>query len=108
MRVLVTGADGFLGRYLVGDLPGHTVICASRRPMQGVDWRPLPDLGGNVDWAPLLQGVDAVVHLANIAHQQASGMTSGVSIKGRRRRCAPRRRRPASGSSSMYRRSMRR
>jgi UDP-glucose 4-epimerase len=40
--------------------------------MPGVDWRPLPDLGGNVDWAPLLQGVDAVVHLANIAHQQAS------------------------------------
>jgi nucleoside-diphosphate-sugar epimerase len=72
MRVLVTGADGFLGRYLAADLPGHTVICASRRPMAGVDWRPLPDLGGDVDWAPLLQGVDAVVHLANIAHQQAS------------------------------------
>jgi UDP-glucose 4-epimerase len=72
MRVLVTGADGFLGRYLVAGLPGHTLICASRRRMPGVDWRPLPDLGGNVDWAPLLQGVDAVVHLANIAHQQAS------------------------------------
>lgn len=72
MRVLVTGADGFLGRYLVADFPGHTVICASRRPMAGVDWRPLPDLGGDVDWAPLLQGADAVVHLANVAHQQAS------------------------------------
>jgi nucleoside-diphosphate-sugar epimerase len=72
MRVLVTGADGFLGHHLVADLPGHTVICASRRPMPGVDWRPLADLGGDVDWAPLLQGVDAVVHLANIAHQQAS------------------------------------
>jgi UDP-glucose 4-epimerase len=72
MRVLVTGADGFLGRYLVADLPGHTLICASRRPMPAADWRPLPDLGGEVDWAPLLQGVDAVVHLANIAHQQAS------------------------------------
>jgi nucleoside-diphosphate-sugar epimerase len=72
MRVLITGADGFLGRHLVADLPGHTVICASRRPMPGLDWRPLPDLGGDVDWAPLLQGVDAVVHLANIAHQQAS------------------------------------
>jgi UDP-glucose 4-epimerase len=72
MRVLVTGADGFLGRHLVADLPGHTLVCASRRPMPGIDWRPLPDLGGHVDWAPLLDGVDAVVHLANIAHQQAN------------------------------------
>ncbi len=72
MRVLVTGAAGFLGSYLVADLPGHTLICASRRPMPGADWRPLPDLGGDVDWAPLLQDVDAVVHLANIAHQLAS------------------------------------
>jgi len=72
MRVLVTGADGFLGRYLVTGLAGHEVICASRRPMADVDWRPLGDLTGVVDWETLLQGADAVVHLANIAHQQAS------------------------------------
>ena len=72
MRVLVTGADGFLGRYLVTGLAGHEVVCASRRPMAGVDWRPLGDLAGVVDWETLLQGVEAVVHLANIAHQQAS------------------------------------
>jgi len=72
MRVLVTGADGFLGRYLIAGLPEHGVICASRRPMENVEWRPLGDLAGDVDWKALLQNVDAVVHLANIAHQQAS------------------------------------
>jgi UDP-glucose 4-epimerase len=40
--------------------------------MPGVSWRELSDLRGAVDWDALLQGVDAVVHLANIAHQQAS------------------------------------
>ncbi len=72
MRILVTGADGFLGRYLVSGLSGHTLICASRRPMPGVEWRQLGDLRGAVDWDDLLRGVEAVVHLANIAHQQAS------------------------------------
>src|SRR5262245_47764639 len=72
MRVLVTGADGFLGRYVLPALSGQAVICASRRPMQGVAWRELGDLRGPVDWDALLQGVDAVVHLANIAHQQAT------------------------------------
>lgn len=72
MRVLVTGADGFLGRRLVTALPGHSVIGASRRPMPDVEWRRLDDMRGKVDWERLLAGVDAVVHLANIAHKHAS------------------------------------
>jgi nucleoside-diphosphate-sugar epimerase len=71
MRVLVTGAGGFLGTHLMRGLVGHTLIAASRRPMDGHEWRHLPDLAGPVDWDALLQGVDAVVHLANIAHQTA-------------------------------------
>jgi UDP-glucose 4-epimerase len=71
MRVLVTGAGGFLGTHLMRDLAGHTLIAASRNPVEGREWRRLPDLAGPVDWDALLQGVDAVVHLANLAHQTA-------------------------------------
>ncbi|MEI9901443.1 MAG: NAD-dependent epimerase/dehydratase family protein [Hyphomicrobium sp.] len=72
MRVLITGAGGFLGTHLLRGLGGHTVIAASRRRIDGHEWRRLADLGGEVDWDSVLRDVDAVVHLANIAHQSAS------------------------------------
>jgi UDP-glucose 4-epimerase len=74
--VLVTGSDGFIGRHLVPYLAaqGYKVIAASRSAaVEGpniVSAR-LPDLSGEVDWAPLLRGCDAVVHLAGIAHTNA-------------------------------------
>lgn len=72
MRVLITGAGGFIGSHLVRGLDAHTVIAASRHPIEGCEWRPLGDLRGSVDWSGLVHDVDAVVHLANIAHQTAS------------------------------------
>ena len=75
MRVLVTGASGFIGRPLCAALAaaGHEVRAAVRdrralnfRP--GVEIVKLPDLAGTVDWTPLIDGMDAVVHLAAIAH----------------------------------------
>lgn len=72
MRVLITGAGGFLGSHLLRGLRGHTLIAASRRPVGGTEWRQLGDLGRSIDWDGLLRDVDAVVHLANIAHRSAS------------------------------------
>lgn len=72
MRVLVTGAGGFVGAHLLRGLPGHSVVAASRRPIEGYEWRRQGDLRASVDWAELVHDVDAVVHLANIAHQTAS------------------------------------
>lgn len=74
MKILVTGATGFVGQTLTRDLAaaGHQVRAASRGaiPMTdaGIDPVAMPDLSEPVDWTPLLDGIDAVVHLAGIAH----------------------------------------
>jgi nucleoside-diphosphate-sugar epimerase len=77
IRVLVTGADGFVGRHLVPYLvaQGYAVIAASRAVTTfdnpDVTAIPLPDLSRLFDWQPLLDHCDAVVHLAGIAHKYA-------------------------------------
>jgi nucleoside-diphosphate-sugar epimerase len=77
-RVLVTGADGFVGRHLVPYLAtqGYKVIAASRRTAStfnnpNITATPLPDLSKLFDWQPLLDQCDVVIHLAGIAHKYA-------------------------------------
>lgn len=62
MRVVVTGASGFVGRALVPVLRarGHEVVPIGR-DVTG-------DIAGFVDWPARLSGADAVVHLAALAH----------------------------------------
>jgi nucleoside-diphosphate-sugar epimerase len=74
-RILITGASGFVGRALVDALAGagHRVRATTRRPGEagfpaGVETVATHDYRQPVDWAPLLAGVDSVVHLAGIAH----------------------------------------
>ncbi|CAN0412508.1 unnamed protein product, partial [Phaeothamnion confervicola] len=74
-RVLVTGANGFIGRDLVARLAGNgwQVRAAARDPgtlraSSGVEPIPLGDLSQAFDWKPLMSGVTHVVHLAGIAH----------------------------------------
>jgi UDP-glucose 4-epimerase len=76
-RVLVTGADGFVGRHLVPYLAaqGYRVIAASRTVScsknPDISSAALPDLAHPFDWQPLLQQCDVVIHLAGIAHKFA-------------------------------------
>jgi UDP-glucose 4-epimerase len=75
-RILVTGSSGFIGSAVSSALAaaGHSVRAASRKPtkitnQRHFEWVKLPDLEGEVDWEPLVAGMDIVVHLAAIAHR---------------------------------------
>ncbi|MEX2644555.1 MAG: NAD-dependent epimerase/dehydratase family protein, partial [Acetobacterales bacterium] len=76
MRVLVTGATGFVGRAVVPALlrAGHDPVAAVRRDKPGhtADGVPavrIADIGPATEWRSALAGVDAVVHLAAWAHR---------------------------------------
>jgi nucleoside-diphosphate-sugar epimerase len=86
MRVLVTGATGFVGRMLCHALRarGHTVVRAVRKASPhgsgegGFLDVVVGDIDGHTDWAQALHGVDAIAHLAARVHVMADG-PSGAS-----------------------------
>ena len=74
-RILVTGASGFVGRPLVTALldAGYAVRAVTRRQVSfpdSVEAVIIPDLKNSIDWAPILQGVNIVIHLAGLAHSK--------------------------------------
>jgi nucleoside-diphosphate-sugar epimerase len=83
MRVLVTGASGFVGRSLLVTLQdrSHEVIAASRSRVQqpGIFYVRSPELGPEANWSEALAGIDAVVHLAGLAH--VTSERSGVETE---------------------------
>ena len=75
MKVLVTGASGFIGRCLCAHLTkrGHVVtasIRSSNTPQINKVKRTIVvgDLGPETDWMHALEGQDAIIHLAARAH----------------------------------------
>lgn len=81
MRVLVTGANGFIGRAL------GAVLRARDIAWQGATRETVGDIGPQTDWQAALVGCDSVVHLANLAH--ARGLSNArlreVNVDGLRR-----------------------
>jgi len=70
MRVVVTGADGFIGRVLTTRLRqrGRDVVPVTRATLAQCDGSGAVDLADFTQWRGLLQGAGAVVHLAARAH----------------------------------------
>ena len=70
MRVLVTGANGFVGRVLCEDLEAnaHVMVRALRRGTCRAGEVAVGEIDVTTDWRPALAGCDAVVHLAARVH----------------------------------------
>lgn len=73
VRILLTGATGFLGRALLKELlyREHEVTAAVRHAspvVKGLRSYPIVDIGGTTDWLPALQGIEVVVHAAARVH----------------------------------------
>lgn len=75
MRILLLGANGFIGGYLLAHLRsrGHEVVAAVRHPerLAGVEAPPAMRVDLNRDtspeaWMPRLAGIDAVVNCAGV------------------------------------------
>ena len=89
MKVLVTGASGFVGANLIEVLKdaGNKVIATSRSRVEqpGIFYVASPELGPEADWTPALSGIDAVVHLAGRAHvvtsEQADAKTDQAYLR---------------------------
>jgi nucleoside-diphosphate-sugar epimerase/GT2 family glycosyltransferase len=74
-RVLVTGANGFIGKAVCADLPprGYCVRGAVRRnsdagPSTNAQHVAMGEIDEHTDWKATLSGVDSVVHLAARVH----------------------------------------
>ncbi len=80
MRILLTGASGFIGQHLLQALlaEGHHVVCAVRSPRTSTDPRLsyVPaDFAKDTDksvWLARLSGIDAVVNLVGIFRESGS------------------------------------
>lgn len=73
MRVLVTGANGFVGRNLCKHLvsAGHEVTAAVRTAgtaPQGTSEGVVGDISNRPDWRVILEDQDAIIHLAARVH----------------------------------------
>lgn len=77
-RILITGADGFIGQPLTRYLRSfnYEVNGSSRLSVADPYIFAIGDLAAFDNWGPLLQKVDTVVHLAGLAHKSAKSMNA--------------------------------
>ena len=92
MNVLLTGANGFIGRYLLAALvgAGHRVVPAVRRPREtnrllGRPASVAVDFNRDTrpqDWLPRLAGIDAVINCAGILQGRPGQSVAAIHAAG--------------------------
>lgn len=73
MQILLTGANGFVGRALLESFcrEGHQVVAAARQPIasvKGAHYLPIRDIDDAHAWRRAAHGIDVVVHAAARVH----------------------------------------
>jgi nucleoside-diphosphate-sugar epimerase len=72
MKIVVTGATGFVGRHLIPALiqAGHVVRCAVSQKVDGLAAEQvlIRRIEDQTDWSQVLEGIDVVIHLAARVH----------------------------------------
>lgn len=66
--ILITGAGGFVGTFLVSELARRRVPYRPVTRRRGQSSFAVADIDGQTDWTAALEGVEVVVHLASRAH----------------------------------------
>ncbi len=86
MSILITGASGFVGSHLSKDHRiGRIVVRAGERCEH---WRCeqffIDNLDGDTNWTNAFQGIDAIIHLAGLAHSKNFSKESykRINVKG--------------------------
>jgi uncharacterized protein YbjT (DUF2867 family) len=90
MRILLTGASGFIGRHLATALEanGHAVVCATRQLAQRA--RPACTASCEADftrdhdaasWVPKLQGIDVVINAVGIIRESGAQTFESLHVK---------------------------
>lgn len=88
-RVLVTGATGFIGGFLMDALRAtqqYEILVAGRRcpdleDRGEVEFCKVGDIGPDTAWQECLEGVDIVFHLAGLAHFNDSGVEAEYAFR---------------------------
>lgn len=84
MKVLMTGATGFIGQHLLSFLAGKAEfdVSIATRDKSGLNPKEfiVGDIDANTDWSKALAGQEVVVHLAGLAHERSRTLKDLVVV----------------------------